>query len=1292
MIYLTFDSDIWLNSLKESGEDDNFIDSLEYWIENGHVQILLPENIIEEWKRNRDSKKQFLVNDWKGFFNRAKKVFPNDIIKGLKTPENLNALVELQLKRVEAIFDCYAIKIPITLDVKLIAIEFAEQKKAPFGPKNSIGDAYIYFAITDYISVNSLINCVFVTNNYTDFSNKEHPDKIHPDLEPDFAKHKIGYYIDLKRFFHDYASQLPDVTEHKKLKALKEEDKKLASAVLNPQTLDNLTGLRDSYIENINLLDLIFKNKNPTKEQVLFTLGLVNSDESYKQYFFKKVDSSAWYKILKEQGVFNPENNPSPIQVKEGFQIHFWEPLIYLEKISNQIKAGNEIEFADEIISVIKNISENPKDNYRTWYLLTKILTNLPNEKISKEILGFIPVWLKGSFETMLQSSELCENLLPKFLSENPTKEDIEKAEIILKHLFAIEKAEIVVEGFSGMESESYRSRVYMQSLTDAFIDKKLVSRTAVHCSNDIIIYLANNLKKLRFAFPKGINISIEANDKFFSINCDIQNENLVVTVTEKENADLIIGKSQLSNFENYDEKESKDKFIDILKEFKIKYTPTEDNELSLSMLTNALINGSYFTFPDNTISKLNDRYHHGEKVVEVFALIFRDLLNEKLKQNQKEGIELLQLFLTHNFYRLSFFRRVAFYVIGENWEVVKPLFWEQVKEDDSKHFLSNHQFDKDLYEVLNKNQMLLNGEEIKLLQNIIDKGPQDDNDDSDPKYSDYWKLRWYSALRNVEPFKSNYDQVSQLQNLTNEHYENLGKVITRSGSVSPFSIDEILLKSNEEIVKYIHSFKPKDRWEEPTIDGLSGALGKAVENEPQRFSDEIELYKDVYYIYAYHMLNGFREAWKNKRPFNWEKVLNFAKDYIASDKFYSGQLSLQNDGWGATPDWVVGSIGNLLTEGLQSDSNAFDLELLPTAKDIIKTIVATLKSVEDFKQTNIEYPTYSINSTAGKILRTLLDYSLRRARNLKPDDNSPKWEADIIALFEDTSKKGIIDGYILTGWYFQQFYFLDKEWLTNQVKKNYELEDKYWLPFLGGFAFGNPPFNKDIYHLFYPHYERAIKSNVEIKCSYDHGIIRHIVVFYFWGFEDLKSDGLLLMLLNNAKPSSTVELINFVWRQEGYLKSLSACEADKFEEIVFNLWNYLASKYENTKDEEEQNILAGLSNLLVFVPELNERYTGLVLKSSVLSATHFHSHYLIENLSKLRTKGEAAEAAKFIGQILNSIPLQDDFSTIDNKHIIDLVTFLYDNGQKIIADEFCNKLTKQGHEFLIPLHNKYKE
>ena len=1293
MIYLTFDSDIWLNSLKESGEENNFIDSLEYWIENGHVKILLPENVIDEWKRNRDKKKQTLVNDWKSFFNRAKKVFSTDVVSVLMTPDKLNERVEEQLKRVEAIFDNYAIKIPITNEYKLKATELAELKKAPFGQKNSIGDAYIFLSITDYISSNNLSNCVFVTNNHTDFSiSDKERDKIHPDLEPEFTKLKIGYYIDLRRFFHDYSSHLPDASEYKKLKALKEEDKKLASAVLNPQTLENLTGLRDSYIENINHLDLILKTKKPTKEQVLFALGLIDSDESYKQYFFKKVESNIWYTILKERGEFNPANNPAPVQVKEGFQIPFWEPLIYLEKLSLQIKNGQELGLIDEIISIINNTSKNPVDNYRTWYLFIKILTNLPKDKIPLDILNFIPTWLKGNFDTMIQSSEICENLLPKFLVDNPTEDDIAKAELILKHLFSIERVEVVNESAFGLHSESYRSRVYMHYLSDILIDKKLTAKIVANCSDKIIVDLAENIKKLRFDFPKGINISLKIKEDEYSIKSEIENENLTITISEINNPEKVIGTKSIEKFEDLSALQTRSAIISILKEFGIEYEEINDNEFNFQILTNAVTNGSYYTFSDDTISKLNDRYHHGDKVVEVFSLIFRDLLNDKVKQNPEDGLSLLKSFAFASKYRLPFFRRVVLFVIGENWEVCKKLFWEIVKDNDLMHIFSEHSFSKDLYELLNKNQMLLIKEEIETLQKIIDIGPQDEKEDRDPKHLDYWKLRWYSALRNISPFKDNYEKLSLSQNLTNEHYENLGEVIVRSGSVSPFSVEELLQKGNEEIVKFIHSFKPKDRWEDPTIDGLSNALSSAVQNEPQNFSEEIELYKDVPYIYAYHISNGFREAWKNKKSFNWENVLNFYKSYISDEKFSSGQLRLENDGWGATPDWVIGSVGNLLTEGMQSDSNAFDLSLLPIAKDILKIIVPKLKPVDDFKQTNMDYPTYSLNSTAGKTLRTLLDYSLRRARNLKAEDNLPKWEQEIKDLFEETFEKGIIDGFILTGWYFQQFYFLDKDWITNKVKEYYKLEDKEWLAFLSGFAFSNPPFNKEIFQLFYPHYERAIKNDVSIKGFYDHGIIRHIVAFYFWGFEDLEKEGLFSMLINKGNHTNILELINFVWRQQGYLRSLNRGEVKNFETIIFNLWNFLASRYENAKGEEEQKVLAGLSNLVVFVPELNDAYTNLVLKSSGITDKHFHSHYLIENLIKLKDRGESNETAKHVGVILNSIQFAPYFSSIDNKHIIDLVVFLYENRQKQIADEFCNKMAKQGHEFLIEIHNKYKE
>jgi hypothetical protein len=1292
MIYLTLDSDIWLNSLKESGEENNFIDSLEYWIENGHVKILLPENIIDEWNRNRDKKKQTLVNDWKSFFNRAKKVFSTDVVSVLMTPDKLNERVEEQLKRVEAIFANYAIKIPITKNHKLKATELAEQKKAPFGQKNSIGDAYIFLSITDYISSNTLSSCVFVTNNHTDFSHKDDSSKIHPDLESEFTKLQIGYYIDLRRFFHDYSSHLPDASEYKKLKALKEEDKKLASAVLNPQTLENLTGLRDSYIENINHLDLIFKTTNPTKEQVLFALGLVDSDESYKHYFFKKVESNVWFNILKKRGVFNPSNNPAPVQVKEGFQIPLWEPLIYVEKLSLQIKNGQSFELIDEIISIINNVSQNPVDNYRTWYLFIRILTNLPKEEIPLETLNFIPTWLKGSFDSMIQSSEISKNLLPIFLSEKPTIDDIQKAELILKYLLTIEKVEVKKEDKFGLNAESYSSRIYMRYLKDALIDKNLTSKIAAYCSDSIIFDLAEKIKTLRFDFPKGINFSLKIKDKSYYCKAEIETENLNIQISEEENGEKTIGTKTLEKFENLTDQQVKTFFIAFLKELGLEYEGHKDNEFDIEILINALSNGSYYSFSDDTISKLNDRDHHGDKVVEVFSLIFRDLLNNKVKQNKSAGISLLKSFVTDNKYRLPFFRRVVLFVIGENWEECKSVFWEILKENDPMLFFSDHNFEKDLYEMLNKNQMLLNNEEISVLQRIIDFGPQDKKEDRDPKYKDYWQLRWYSALRNTAPFKGSYEKLSQAENLTNEHYENLGVIKTRVGSVSPFSVEELLQKSNQEIVNFINSFKPKDRWEEPTIDGLSNSLGAAVQDEPQKFSDEIELYNDVPYIYAYHIANGFREAWKNKKSFNWEKVLNFYKEYISNEKFTSGQFRLENDGWGATADWVTGSVGNLLTDGMQSDSNAFNLSLLPVAKNILEIIVPRLKPVEDFKQTNMDYPTYSLNSTAGKTLRTLLDYSLRRARNLKEEDNLPKWEKEIKELLEETFKKGIIDGFILTGWYFQQFYFLDKDWITNKVKECYKIEDKYWLAFMSGFSFGNPPFNKDIYQLFYPHYEKAIKNNIQIKSFHDHGIIRHIVAFYFWGFEDLQTNGLLTMLFNKANHTSILEVVNFIWRQEGYLKSLNRGEAKNFEAIIFNLWNYLAQKYDKATGKEERKVLAALSNLLVFVPVLNDTYTDLVLKSSGITDKHFHSHYLIENLIKLKDRGNPNESAKHVGVILNSIQFAPYFSSINNKHIINLVEFLYENGQKQIADEFCNNMAKQGHEFLIEIHNKYKE
>ncbi|QGW28415.1 hypothetical protein [Phnomibacter ginsenosidimutans] len=990
----------------------------------------------------------------------------------------------------------------------------------------------------------------------------------------------------------------------------------------------------------------------------------------------------AWFNFLKSEGYFDPHKNPEPIQVTEGFQVPYWESLTYLEKLSFQISEGKETELIDELLAVIKNVSEHPKDNYRTWYVFIKILSNIPNDRIPKEIFHFIPIWTSGKFDTMIQTSELCDKLLPKFLNDEPTEADIEKAEIILHYLFQVEKTVVQDDVWDG-EGNSYRSRLYLHFLADKFEKRNITPKVIKYCSSDFILNLGRTLKFLLLDYPKGINSLLKDGENEYEIKIQIEKENLSISSKLKD-SEVANATSPLSNWEDKNEDELKKELVSILKQQNIHYTPTDENNDTFLRLFFALNTDLTSSFGFNSIRKLDDRYSTSEKVLNVFSLIFRDLLDEQAKQNPEKALELLKTICFDSKYRIPFYKRISLYVICENWNTTKSLFWELLKDNDKLHIFSYYKYQKEVFDLLSRNQNALSADEIKIIEKIIEQGKQVEVEEEREKENEYWKLGWYSALKDIEPFKDKYLSLSKELNITSDHYESLGEIRVRSGSVSPFTIDNLLGKSNQEIVEYIKTFNPQRSFDEPSISGLSETFGGAVEAEPEKFATEIELYQDIPYIYSYRMLNAFGEAWKQQKTFDWEKVLQYCLTTLKSPKFYSEELKIENDDWHAKSDWVVGSIAHLLTDGLQNDKHAFDIKLLPLAKEIVQIIVSNLKPVDDLKERNMDYPTYSLNSTAGKSLRALFDYSLHRARNLFKREDKEKWETDVKSLFEQTLQKGIIDGFILEGMYFEQFCFLDYDWITEQVKKHYESEDREWLAFMGGFAFGRPPYNKELYTIFYPHYERAIDNDVRLKTNSNNGLVNHLTAFYFWKYETLASEKLLFKFVNNASPNQVGKLINFIWRQENYPKSLSELGQQEFQQIIIDLWKFLTDKYENSNVEEEQKNLATLSNWIVFVPELNEVYTPLVLKSCKHIDKTYSTHELLENLVSLKTKGNPNTTAKAIGEILSSLNFRDYMAGYDQDFIKDLVSFLFANGQKQVAAEFCNTMAAVHQQFYL--------
>jgi hypothetical protein len=1282
MIYLTFDSNIWIYLLNDSWKENNPLDYLEHWIEEGHITILLPEIILSEWDRNRDKEKVERKKKLKEFFLMADEIIPLEFIKDQRKPENIDKIVENQFIRIENLIKSKAKIIPLENETKFKLIEWGVLKKAPMHKKSSVADAIIILSLFDFVEQNLDNEFIFITENTEDFYQKvEKKQSIHPDLQVNFEKLKIADYRNLNYAMHYLKGKLPVTIDinSKKENRIKNQ---VSSFVHNPSIVKKLNNFKDIYLEDIKHLELIVKSENPTKQGILFVLGVLDTDINLNEFFFKNVENPVWFSILKDNEIFNPEKNPEPIQTDEGFQITRWNALIYLEKLSYEIPKGKYSELVDEMISIIRNISEKPIDNFRTWGSIITILQNLPNNKIPKDIFQFLPVWFDSKFDTMFQSMGVCEKLLPKFLNEEPTKEDIKKAELILNFLFSIEKTNVPEELWNS-ETVGYRSKVYLHYLSEVVINQKLDRKIAEYCSSELILELGITVKKLMIDYPRGINTTIENDDKIFEVKIFFEETNLRVLSKLKDSSTLN-KESIIENYEIYSEEELKVEFTKTINNQGINYEVIDDIYDTFKILYFALYNDKTSTFGHDSISEMSSENQHDEKVLDVFTLIFRNLLINKTELNPVGGLELLRTFCFDPKFRNPFYKRISLYVISENWAKTQTLFWELIGETDSNFLFSIHSYQNELYELLNKNQGEFGEDEKRVILNIISNGQKDDSEKNDEDYQKYWQLKWFSPLKDTIPFKERYLELSAQLNITNEHFESFGKVRWRRGSVPPFEVEQILEMSNENLVNYIHAFKPKDRQEEPTISGLADILGKAVEINPSKFASQIELYNDVYYIYVYHIINGFKKAWHEQKELDWKKILDFCKHYIENDKFYSEGLKIENDSWNANSDWVKGSIATLISEMTNNDNKRFSDSFISVTKDILFNLTTKLKPIPDHEETKEDYPMYSINSTSGKVLRALFDYSMFRARTLTDLDKKEKWEADTKIIFEETLRKGLIDGYILQGMYFQQFYFLDEKWIKEQIKNNINLPENEWRAFMGGLSYGSVPFNKEIYELFYPHYEKVIDTKIELKSRYNHGLIGHLAVFYLWEYEDLSQNRLVMRFLEKSKTNYISDFVLFICQQEEYTDDLNDDERANFDKIILELWSYLSKKYEKSKNIESQKILGLLSKFLFFVPQLNEKYVFLTLQSCKHLEKTNYSNEILKNLVPF-IEGENPEKVAFhIGQIVPNLKFSEHLSEKSKKNIRDLVNFLLKYNQKQVALSICNVMAMTYKQFFL--------
>ncbi|MDD3476946.1 MAG: hypothetical protein PHI38_08760, partial [Sulfurimonas sp.] len=320
-------------------------------------------------------------------------------------------------------------------------------------------------------------------------------------------------------------------------------------------------------------------------------------------------------------------------------------------------------------------------------------------------------------------------------------------------------------------------------------------------------------------------------------------------------------------------------------------------------------------------------------------------------------------------------FKRLAFHTINNKYDELKELFWNWF---DAYKDTINTTFKHELYKLLQDNNGKFSEDEFEKLIDWIEsldysKYYDDASAEQLEIVTAYKKKEWlWSIKASSAKAQELYEKYNAVNSSDLEHpgFDMWSSGVEWIGHQSPIEEQQVFCnKTVDEIIQVIKTFDPskieKERFtrDSDLIEGLANDLADCVKENPNKYSLEIERFIELQWIYKYHLIYGFTNAWKEKKKFEWGKVFEFILKILDKDFFASEEQYVL---------WLKGQIASLIEDGTKSDDNAFDKKYLPQAKEIIFLLL------EQKEEEQIEYDndmsTYVLNSINGKALHALIN------------------------------------------------------------------------------------------------------------------------------------------------------------------------------------------------------------------------------------------------------------------------------------------------------------------------------
>lgn len=965
------------------------------------------------------------------------------------------------------------------------------------------------------------------------------------------------------------------------------------------------TFIIERFLESGTNFELAIKKIKQKENQVLFN------------QFFTGIDKPEYFSRLKEEGFFEtnrfpkPDNNLSP----------FYPPLSYLEKIVIQFEKMGDIHnpIINEIVSIITKVSEEYKiENFQNintttiWYFI-RIINHLPNSILTKDFINeVICLWIKNFVITDWNFERILNVIFLKLC----TIEDVPKAELILTFIL-LRTDEI--ENKDVDDNLDFRYLIKDNMEINVFFD---------NCSSDFILFLADIINYLRVK-NHPIKFEFEKDNTKYLYKAKLISNKIFEFYLTDISSEVVIKKGEIS-FNCYaDEKEIKEKIVTSLNG----YSQVDDSNIDLYYFLHW--GRQSFRLDDDIF---DDDVHYRKNFIKVLSEFLKRILIAKAKSKPQEITPIIQNFFDID-YSIPFFKQLTLTIIEVNFNYFSQFFLDIILDEKLWNSNLNFGFENDVQTFLRRNQNQLRNEHLDKLSLIIqDIGKKYKADDEDfQRKIDFEKLEWLDALKENGTFKVQYDILNAKYKLEPDYFSSRGKVKYYSGEVSPFSVEELLSLKVSELYSALINFNQIDkyRFEDPSVRGLVNTVRKVAELNSKKVLELFEYNQAIPIPYMNGILEGIKVSFKNnenKADFDEDRLFKMVLHYIQASDFKENKLIIDEYYRDHQKEWFVSEIAQLLEEYLKNKTQKVECEetirlILQTISKLLSELIGDSYSEKDGKQLRDYNLNYVLNSSKGKVLSVLFEFAWYK----KSTSNEGFLDPLVKETFIHAFTKGYRDAYILFGTYLAQFISIDKAFAYEWIKKIQKSEDEEWKCFFGGWLFFKMQYcSSEIYVKLKPHFKRALNLKFYSEDFQNSGLIRSILIAYYWGYEGIKGP-IFQKMLKESSLEILCKVLNYTGTDYYEFQKHEMLDSTRIRILV--LWKELKSKFESVTEEGIEKARFDMIELIRYWDKIDLELFELLEYSIYNFKPGINVGDLIEELDRLFEINE--ENSVYISQLV---------------------------------------------------------